>query len=211
RALTFGTSGLLYRSNKLMFDHETGSLWSSLEGKPVMGPLAAFDVELDYVPVYTTTWAVWRTRFPETTVLDIETGYQRDYSEGAAYRSYFATDELMFQVAQKDQRLPNKAEVLVFKAGTDGEPVAIALEALRKRKGLWLERGSGRLWVRMDSDGFCEVLQPLEVDVPSPEQLHWQDEGYADEQAKLMWKRLPSHRVFWFAWYAQHPDTELIH
>jgi hypothetical protein len=30
----FGTSGLLYRSNKLMFDHETKSLWSSLTGTP---------------------------------------------------------------------------------------------------------------------------------------------------------------------------------
>lgn len=36
----FGTSGLLYRSNKLMFDEETKSLWSTLEGKPVVGPLA---------------------------------------------------------------------------------------------------------------------------------------------------------------------------
>jgi hypothetical protein len=36
---TFGASGLLYQSNKLMFDAETKSLWSSLEGTPVVGPL----------------------------------------------------------------------------------------------------------------------------------------------------------------------------
>ena len=39
RRFTFGTSGLLYRSNKLMFDEETRSLWSSLEGMPVVGSL----------------------------------------------------------------------------------------------------------------------------------------------------------------------------
>ena len=39
-ALTFGTSGLLYRSNKLMFDAETLSLWSAVEGRPLIGPLA---------------------------------------------------------------------------------------------------------------------------------------------------------------------------
>jgi hypothetical protein len=40
RAFSFGTSGLLYRSNKLMFDQETATLWSSLEGVPVFGRLA---------------------------------------------------------------------------------------------------------------------------------------------------------------------------
>ena len=35
--ILFGTSGLLYRSNKLMFDHETESLWSNLTGEPVVG------------------------------------------------------------------------------------------------------------------------------------------------------------------------------
>src|SRR6266851_4811865 len=34
-----GTSGFLYRSNKLMYDRATQSLWSTLEGEPVVGPL----------------------------------------------------------------------------------------------------------------------------------------------------------------------------
>ena len=42
----FGTSGLLYRSNKLMFDEETMSLWSTLEGKPVVGPLVDTGLQL---------------------------------------------------------------------------------------------------------------------------------------------------------------------
>src|SRR5206468_9837405 len=39
--LTFGTSGLLYRSNKLMLDRKTGTLWGNLTGEAVLGPLAA--------------------------------------------------------------------------------------------------------------------------------------------------------------------------
>ena len=46
RRLTFGTSGLLYRSNKLMFDHETKSLWNTFEGVPVVGELAGSDLQL---------------------------------------------------------------------------------------------------------------------------------------------------------------------
>lgn len=108
RKRTFGTSGLLYRSNKLMFDHESLSLWSTVEGRPVIGPLAGSGLELTAYPVVTTTWREWRAAHPETTVLALETGFQRDYSEGAAYRDYFSTDELMFEVPRTDNRLKKK-------------------------------------------------------------------------------------------------------
>ncbi len=127
----FGTSGLLYQSNKLMFDAATGSLWSSLTGEPVVGPLTGSGLVLDAMPVVTTTWGEWRRRHPETRVLSLDTGYVRDYSEGAAYAAYFGTDALMFDVSRRDGRLPNKAEVLVLR-GTDADgtntiapPVAI--------------------------------------------------------------------------------------
>ena len=35
RPSTFGSSGFLYRSNKLMYDRETGSLWNQFTGGPV--------------------------------------------------------------------------------------------------------------------------------------------------------------------------------
>ena len=62
-ARTFGTSGLLYRSNKLMFDRESMSPWSTLEARPVIGALAGEDPQLRAHPVVTTTWGsgAWRT------------------------------------------------------------------------------------------------------------------------------------------------------
>ena len=42
----FGTSGLLYRSNKLFFDAATMSLWSTLVGRPVIGRLAGSGLSL---------------------------------------------------------------------------------------------------------------------------------------------------------------------
>ena len=86
---TLGTSGLLYRSNKLLFDEETMSLWSSTEGKPVIGPLAGSGLELRDYPVVTTSWREWRAAHPDTTVLSLDTGFERNYAEGAAYRDYF--------------------------------------------------------------------------------------------------------------------------
>jgi Protein of unknown function (DUF3179) len=63
----------------------------------------------------TTTWGEWRAEHPDTTVLSLDTGHERDYSEGAAYRDYFGNDRLYFQVSKMDTRLKNKAEVLVLR------------------------------------------------------------------------------------------------
>ena len=56
---TFGTSGLLYRSNKVMYDRATRSLWSQLLGEPVIGPLADSGIKLDFFPVNLITWGEW--------------------------------------------------------------------------------------------------------------------------------------------------------
>ena len=93
-----GTSGFLYRSNKLMYDHATESMWSTTRGEPVIGPLVGQEIRLIPRTVVTTTWGRWKTLHPETTVLTLATGHRRDYGEGVAYHSYFATDRLMFQV-----------------------------------------------------------------------------------------------------------------
>ena len=100
-----GTSGFLYRSNKLMYDKATQSLWSTLEGEPVLGPLVGKGVKLDFLSVVTTTWGEWKKRHPETTVLSLDTGHRRNYGEGVAYQQYFATDELMFGIPRIDYRL----------------------------------------------------------------------------------------------------------
>ena len=114
-----GTSGFLYRSNKLMYDRATQSLWSTTRGEPVVGPLVGEGIRLARRPVVTTTWREWRRRHPDTTVLDIDTGHRRDYGEGVAYRDYFATDALMFTVPEDDARLANKAEVLALRFPRD--------------------------------------------------------------------------------------------
>ncbi len=128
-----GTSGFLYRSNKLMYDKQTQSLWNTLWGRPVVGPLADKNIELERLSVVTTTWGEWKKRHPQTKVLSLDTGHKRNYSEGAAYKEYFATDELMFNVPKLDKRLKNKDEVLglIFSRYPD-KPLAISVEYLSK-------------------------------------------------------------------------------
>ncbi len=50
KPLVFGSSGFLYRSNKLMFDRETDSLWNQFTGEPVSGPLVKSGIKLKNTP-----------------------------------------------------------------------------------------------------------------------------------------------------------------
>ena len=216
-----GTSGFLYRSNKLMYDHATKSLWSTLEGVPVVGPLVGRGIELKTLHVVTTTWKEWRKRHPDTQVLSLDTGHQRDYSEGAAYREYFATDRLMFGVPKLDARLPNKAEVLALRFPEHaGEQLAIAADYLRANRVHHDRLGAREFVVLTDASGANRVYESRGVRFES-----WAGETRARDRLGRTWtvdedklggpggqalKRLPAHRAFWFGWYAAYPETRLV-
>ncbi len=78
----FGSSGFLYRSNKLMYDQITHSLWNQFSGRPVVGPLTGSGIELKVRPVAITTWQDWVKRHPDTRVLSLETGYAATIGRG---------------------------------------------------------------------------------------------------------------------------------
>ena len=213
-----GTSGFLYRSNKLIYDRATSSLWSTLTGGPAVGPLVGRGIELTTLPVVTSTWGEWRRRHPDTRVLSLDTGRERDYSEGAAYRDYFATDRLMFAVPELDRRLPNKAEVLALRS--DGEALAIASDYLRANPVYADRLGATDLVVLTDPSGASRVFA-----TQGRRFVRWDGVATAVDADGDTWRltegalqaadgrrlvRLPAHRSFWFGWYAQFPTTQLV-
>jgi hypothetical protein len=216
-----GTSGFLYRSNKLMYDAATKSLWSTLTGTPVVGPLVGQGIVLKPLYVVTTTWGEWRRRHPGTHVLSLDTGYVRDYSEGAAYRDYFATQRLMFNVPKPDDRLPNKAEVLAVRvAEASGSRLAIAADFLAARPVYHDRIDTVDFVVLTDRSGANRVYDARDVTLAS-----FDGHDTARDRSGGVWKiaearmtgprgetrdRLPAHRAFWFGWAAAHPDTRLV-
>ncbi len=219
-----GTSGFLYRSNKLMYDHATRSLWSTLTGSPVLGELVGKGIVLEPLYVVTTTWAEWKRRHPHTTVLALHTGFLRNYDEGVAYQDYFATDRLMFAVPKTDTRLANKAEVLALK--NNSEQLAIASAFLNKQPVFQTKLGDQRLLVLTDGTGANRVYQLGPDGSGGPEFVSWDsNKSRALDKAGRVWqvteshlqrepgqiiKRYPAHRAFWFGWVAAYPDTRLI-
>lgn len=223
RHFRFGTSGLLYRSNKLMFDEETASLWSALEGVPVVGPLVGSGIRLPFHAVVTTTWGEWKKEHPSTTVLSLDTGFKRDYSEGAAYRDYFSNDRLIFEVPTSDARLKNKAEVVVLRPGALGvnsTSLAIAADKLRRTPVFSFEHDGQRLVAITSAAGANRVYHRQMNEFASRSA-----DGTVVDSRGGRWRvtptalvsatgetlpAVPTHRVFWFGWIAQHPASALI-
>jgi hypothetical protein len=67
RTRTFGVSGYLYRANLVLYDEESGSLWSQLGARAIQGPLTG--TRLDRTGSAVTTWEEWQRTAPETSVL----------------------------------------------------------------------------------------------------------------------------------------------
>ena len=216
-----GTSGFLYRSNKLMYDRETQSLWNTITGEPVVGPLVDQGIALEHLSVVTTTWGEWKRRHPKTSVLSLKTGHRRDYGEGVAYQEYFATDRLMFNTPFNDERLKNKQEVLALRfAAAPGEQLAIDTDFLNENTVYAGNIGLQKFVVLTDKTGANRVFDPENVNFVS-----YDGDAKVTDETGVIWElteqsltapdgrrleRLPYHRAFWFGWRAAYPETKLI-
>jgi hypothetical protein len=178
----FGVSGKLYKSNLLLYDRETKSLWSQILGQALTGPL-----KKDFLrplPVTLATWKAWKDRYPSTQVLSLNTGYIRDYSRNP-YDPYARTNRPLFPVGEIRGDLPAKAWII----GVEIEGVAKAypLEVLKKNSPRLIE----------------DQLQMKKIVV---EMMEDSEEVQVRDSRK---KILPNLRAYWFAWQAFYPDTEV--
>jgi len=158
RRFEFGSSGFLFRSNKLMYDRQTRTLWNHMTGEPVIGTLVGSGIRLERLPVVVTSWGEWLREHPETKVADINTGHNRPYNAGAAYGAYFASPGTMFPVWQKSRALPEKARV--FTLVLDGQGKAYALEALDRANGVLNDTLAGKALVVHYRDAVGRVPLP---------------------------------------------------
>ncbi len=216
-----GTSGFLYRSNKLMYDQTTQSLWSTILGQPVVGPLVDQDIELSILPVETTTWGEWSERHPNTQVLSIETGHARNYAEGVAYKDYFSDDDLMFPVLRLDMRLPNKARVFIPRPKNfAAQPLAVSVEYLKRKRIHQDQIDEQRLLIITESNGSSRTYA-----IDNQQFKSYKDGRLLDNKGEV-WEvkedaliglerqrlsRIPAHEVFWFAWINIFPETRIIY
>ena len=219
KPIVFGSSGLLYRSNKLMYDAGTRSLWSNLTGEPVVGPLVGSGLRLTPLPTTVSTWGDWRRRHPRTTVVSMNTGHRRDYSPGAAYGRYFASPETMFPVWKKSPLLPPKTWIHGIRSGAVAR--AYPLDVLFRERvvndvvgtlSLVLVAdpvsGSVRSYRREDRT-FVEGPNGQLVDPATGEAWTLSEDSLRAATGRSTLPRVAAHRAYWFGWYAFHPETDV--
>ncbi len=205
--LIFGSSGFLYRSNKLMFDRATHSLWNQFTGEPVSGPLVNAGIKLKIRPVVTTTWARWKKRNPDTKVLSLETGHRRDYGAGVVYRDYFASPNLMFPaIVRNEQQVKRKDRVFGIRDVAAAK--AWPIEAFRDNKVINDAVGTRNIVLIGDAatrtvrayDRKDHTFRGSEAELTT-------DKGdWSVTEAALLGPngqklaRVPGHLSYWFAW-----------
>ena len=223
---------MLYRSNKLMYDRQTNTLWHQFLGEPAVGPLADSGIVLEVLPVLVTTWAEWLAEHPDTTVLALETGvyppssYASETDRRSIYFYYRRDPETMFPVFQRSDLLTTKSQVLGLKV--DGHTRAYPLDLLLEEPVINDSLGGQNLVVVTSPMGGGARAYQRDDNEFSLAQGRDTGEGLpilADQEGQL-WQvredalakvnnpeqllpRLPAHMAYWFGWYAFYPGTEI--
>lgn len=135
----------------------------------------------------------------------------------------------MFEVPRTDDRLKNKAEVLTLllraPASGPGEPrrpLAISAQFLRRHPVYQLTLAGQELVVVTSRAGANRVYRLAAArrftrlrpdnrlrDAEGGSWLVAEDALVVEADGERA-PRLPAQRAFWFGWYAQFPDTELV-
>ncbi|MEM9035597.1 MAG: DUF3179 domain-containing (seleno)protein [Actinomycetota bacterium] len=128
----FRTSGLLSRSNKVMYDLNTQSIFDTFLGTADSGPLHELGISLTGHPIVTSTWGAWVEEHPDTTVLVERLALGRDFD----FRNGRDAAGPIFPIGQVDPRLAIQEDVLGI-VRQDGRPLAVHVDTAAAS----LERG----------------------------------------------------------------------
>ena len=214
----FGSSGFLFRSNKLMYDQETHSLWNQFTGRPVVGPLTGSDIELNVRPVAITTWKHWLARHPDTKVLSLDTGFDRDYTPVRPYASYFSSSDLMFPALVEDTRLKPKDYVFALRSGVHEKAWPLSEFAggrvINDRIGtldiVLIGDAASRTVRAYDARGRDFTATSGDADTVESEGRRWaiEEQSLTSEDGQTL-PRLPGHIAYWFAWSGYKSEAPL--
>ena len=219
RTLTFGVSGKLVRNSLIMFDRETGSLWSHLTGEAIVGPLNG--QRLTIVPSVQTTWGLWLKGHPKALSLAGSEGQLSD-----PYDLYFQTDSAGIEGRKhQDDRLPTKERVIGIRLG--GEVKAYSFSALARDRVVDDVVGGIPLVIVFDGSSesgaayqrkvnglvldFQPGSRPMSM-TDSQSESEWDGltgTASSGSSAGMVLESVPFTYSFWFGWADFYPHTGL--
>ena len=178
----FGVSGLLYNSDVLLYDRATHSLWSQIMGKAISGPLKGRKLE----PINTQrlTLGAWKAQYPQTLIMTMQTGHQRNYST-TPYSNYDQQNSTYFPVTHSDNTFHKKEWVIGVEH--NGVFKAYPIKKLAKLPDRRLVDQLGGETITLTWDKRTQHI------------LIKDSHG----------REIVGLQMFWFAWAAFHPHTQV--
>jgi hypothetical protein len=219
RTLTFGVSGMLYRDALVMYDRETSTLWSQVDGRAIKGPLAG--QVLQPLAAVHATWEEWRSLYPESVVL------KKQGERGSSYEEYSrdASRLGIFGRRLKNSLLPPKEQVLgvryngaatafvirdvrqvgIVQTAVGGVPIVVASLA-QDLPVVAFER-----CVRNRVLSFAATESPTELEDTDTHSRWRLSDGTAvnGPLKRDRLTRVTTYPAFWFGWYGFFPQTEV--
>lgn len=219
----FGVSGRLWRSNLLMYDHRTESLWSQILGAAIRGSRTG--ERLSLLPSSLTTWGEWRNGRPETSVLlppphsNTVRGPDATFDYFAPKYAYGSEDQLVGFDGEDDELHP---KTLVIGVTSDGVAKAYPFGVVRKHDVINDTVGDLPVVVTTAPGGtlvaYDRRVEDATLEFAPADDAHVRADGsrwerttgravdgpYAGRRLDPATTRSP---MFWKAWSDFHPDT----
>lgn len=226
RLLTFGVSGKLWKNALVMYDRETGSLWSHLTGKCIWGALEGEQLET-IASTPKIKWQDWYQLHPNTHVLSVS---GQEYVRSDNYNDYHKSRRTgLFDPKNQDDRLNEKD--LVVGVIINGRQKAYPLDKKHwktNKKDQWLLvqdqlDDTTPLVVFHHPDMYATSVFIRKYPDGSVISFEQQTKGYqATDTQGQTWNLLtgmgsngqkltpiPHMNIYWFAWADFYPQTLL--
>ncbi|MEF8795611.1 MAG: DUF3179 domain-containing protein [Salinivenus sp.] len=234
--VTFGVSGLLRKSDLVMYDRKTETLWQQFTGEAVVGDRAGDELEI--VSSQLISFRQFAQNYPDGTVLSRDTGYDRPYGQNP-YAGYDDVDQSPFAYdGPTDDRLPPKEKVVAVEL--DGTHKAYPHSITEEQRVIHDAIGDRSLVV-FHAPGAVSALDARQIsaskEVGSTGVFDRRVDGrtltftyagdghFEDEQTGSVWtvtgravegplegtqlERIEHGDYFAFAWFAFRPDATL--
>ena len=238
QTLDFGTTGLLRKSDLIMYDRQTESWWQQFTGKGIVGDFT--DQTLTRIPSSIISFEAFTHAYPKGLVLNRQTGVSRNYGQNP-YPGYDHIDNQPFLLqGPADDRLPPMERVLGI---SEGKQHRIYPFSIFDSQPLVQDHFAGKSIIVFQSNTLLSALDQASIagSRQIAEVVAWESrtiDGKAltfdfdgqtlfDKQTRSTWNAagqavngelkgaqlasIDSGVHFAFAWLAFNPETQIYH
>lgn len=220
KVLTFGVSGMLVRDALVMYDRQTDSLWTQVDGRAVKGALAGRSLAL--VPSVHATWKEWLALYPDSRVLRKRGEFRTPYAD------YNRSPSKLGILGRRnpDERLPGKERILGIRH--ESAAVAFPLKDVRRARRVNAQVGALPIVLAAPSDHLPVLAYQRRAGnrILTFEIGSGQSDSMRDRETGSRWRvsdgvalegplagtklaRAPAYPAFWFGWRSFFPDTTI--